>query len=539
MFFTVPVSTMPSDNTSSVCFFFSSRSSSRTERRERTTLPRRRLSLMTFARIVWPTMEARFFTGRRSTWEPGRNALTPTSTARPPLTTSTTRPSTGASLEPTWTTRPRTTSPSSNSVTPVPYQSSMRSSAASPPSRGPPRVCRGSFIMPPSPPVILFASTCVRLGLGPAGAARDAVPQPRDRLHHLAAGNLVSLLAISATLRPEPQRLTERDGHLRRAREPPASRPRAARAPHVHRDHRRAAQHRQHPGTGLGRAEDALVAAGALREDQQRPSVGEHPPRGAQRPGVCPLAPDWSRVQAPDQSAESWDLEQLCLRQEAHLPDGRAPDQRWIEQAGVVRNQQHRSRRRDILTSARLQAEQRAHDPDREQPQDRVQPIRGLRRAGPGPVVAAVSLDRRGHPFDDLLGAEVGRVDLDRAGGLPEGRQLTGLVLPVSSPQLVRDRVQRSRRSDRAQLGLPTAGARFERGGQVELHLGVRAHDRPGVPPLEDHAPFGGQLALQRRDLRAHRPERRDLRGDPGDLLALDGFRDVLAVQIDVPGLHR
>jgi hypothetical protein len=95
MFFTVPVSAMPSVSTARVCFFFSSRSVSSTARRESTTLPRRRLSLITLARMVWPSMEPRFLTGRRSTWEPGRKARTPTSTASPPLTTSTTRPSTG------------------------------------------------------------------------------------------------------------------------------------------------------------------------------------------------------------------------------------------------------------------------------------------------------------------------------------------------------------------------------------------------------------------------------------------------------------
>src|SRR2546427_7112264 len=73
MFFTVPVSVIPSWRTSSVCFFFSSRSSSRTARRDSTTLPRRRLSLMTLERTCWPTREARFLTGRRSTWDPGRN----------------------------------------------------------------------------------------------------------------------------------------------------------------------------------------------------------------------------------------------------------------------------------------------------------------------------------------------------------------------------------------------------------------------------------------------------------------------------------
>src|SRR5438045_1349729 len=51
MFLTVPVSTMPSERTWSVCFFFSSRSSSSTDRRESTTLPQRRLSLITLERL--------------------------------------------------------------------------------------------------------------------------------------------------------------------------------------------------------------------------------------------------------------------------------------------------------------------------------------------------------------------------------------------------------------------------------------------------------------------------------------------------------
>jgi hypothetical protein len=42
---------------------------------------------MTFARIICPSIEARFLTGLRSTWEPGRKARTPTSTESPPLTT--------------------------------------------------------------------------------------------------------------------------------------------------------------------------------------------------------------------------------------------------------------------------------------------------------------------------------------------------------------------------------------------------------------------------------------------------------------------
>src|SRR4029453_3335303 len=142
--------------------------------------------------------------------------------------------STSTSLEPTWPTRPRTTSPSSNSVTPLRYQSSIRSSAASPPSpRGAPRYCRGSsFFMPPVPPVILFASTCVRLRPALARAARGgAVPKPRDRLHHLAAGNLVLTLAIGPAPGLELERLAERDRHLRWTRKAAAPGPRTPGAP--------------------------------------------------------------------------------------------------------------------------------------------------------------------------------------------------------------------------------------------------------------------------------------------------------------------
>src|SRR5438552_8335457 len=102
-----------------------------------------------------------------------------------------------------WTTRPRTTSPSSNSVTPVSYQSSIRSSAPSPPShRGPPRCCRGSsFFIPPVPPVILFARTAYasnRLRLPLAGAGNHTVPQPRNSVHHLAACTLALDLPFRA-----------------------------------------------------------------------------------------------------------------------------------------------------------------------------------------------------------------------------------------------------------------------------------------------------------------------------------------------------
>src|SRR5436309_4053513 len=112
-----------------------------------------------------------------------------------------------------WTTRPRTTSPSSNSVTPASYQSSMRSSAPSPPSpRGPPRCCRGSsFFIPPVPPVILFARAThhpnrLRPALG--GPGNHTVPEARNGAHHLAAGHLVLRRPLCAPLRRGPERLS-------------------------------------------------------------------------------------------------------------------------------------------------------------------------------------------------------------------------------------------------------------------------------------------------------------------------------------------
>ena len=57
-------------------------------------LPRFLLTLMTRIRSSWPRSASRLRTGRTSICEPGRNARTPMSTARPPLIRSMTRPMT-------------------------------------------------------------------------------------------------------------------------------------------------------------------------------------------------------------------------------------------------------------------------------------------------------------------------------------------------------------------------------------------------------------------------------------------------------------
>ena len=72
------------------------RSSSRTARRESTTLLRERFSSITFVSIFVPMYSSRFGTRLMSTSDAGKNPRTPRSMISPPLTTSITVPSTGS-----------------------------------------------------------------------------------------------------------------------------------------------------------------------------------------------------------------------------------------------------------------------------------------------------------------------------------------------------------------------------------------------------------------------------------------------------------
>src|SRR5712692_2763543 len=102
-----------------------------------------------------------------------------------------------------WTTRPRTTSPSSNSaIRPVPYTSSIRSSAAQAPSfRGSPRLLRGScFSMLPAPPVDVF-------GRGYYGSSRTYLAhflrsflETLNRRHHRLTGGFIRFLPATPLL---------------------------------------------------------------------------------------------------------------------------------------------------------------------------------------------------------------------------------------------------------------------------------------------------------------------------------------------------
>ena len=92
----LPSTTWPGSRRPRICSRTSLRSSSRTARRERTTLLRLRLSSMTLHSSVWPMNSSRLWTRRMSTSEAGRKPRTPRSRMRPPLTTSMTLPSTGS-----------------------------------------------------------------------------------------------------------------------------------------------------------------------------------------------------------------------------------------------------------------------------------------------------------------------------------------------------------------------------------------------------------------------------------------------------------
>ncbi len=89
-----PSTTWPGWRSSRIFWRTSRRSSSRTARRESTTLFRFRLSSMTLHSSLRPRNSSRSWTRRMSTSEAGRKPRTPRSRIRPPLTTSMTVPST-------------------------------------------------------------------------------------------------------------------------------------------------------------------------------------------------------------------------------------------------------------------------------------------------------------------------------------------------------------------------------------------------------------------------------------------------------------
>src|SRR5258705_918996 len=438
-----------------------------------------------------------------------------------------------------WTTRPRTTSPSSNSVTPLSYQSSMRSSAGSPPSKcGPPRCCRGSsFFIPPVPPIILFARATAYDSNRPrpalaGGAGNNTVPEARNGVHHLTTRNLILGLPICPPGGLEPERLAERHRHLRGALQAAPLRPRATGTAHVDRHDRGAAGYREQARARLRGPNDALLAARSLREHEQRAAFLEHALGDPERAGIGAFGADRTRVEPMERRAEQRDLEELRLGQVRQLPIRGATDERRIEHARVVRHDQHRPARGDVLHPDRLEPEHEAHECERRDLAGGIQPIPRSRRA----AAVLMMLDRRHQTLDHLLRGEAGCIELDRAVGLAQRRQLTRLVLLVARRELARDRRQRHRCPRRRKLGLAPPRACVERGGEVELHLGVRRHDRAGVAALEDDAALGRELSLQRRDLGAHRSQGRHIRSDLRDLAAPDRLGHVLAVEVDVAG---
>ncbi len=86
IFLTTPSITLPSSIEARVAERCDSRSDSRIARLERTILFLFRLNFNTLKPKVCPTISSRLRIGRKSAWEPGRNAWTPTSTEKPPFT---------------------------------------------------------------------------------------------------------------------------------------------------------------------------------------------------------------------------------------------------------------------------------------------------------------------------------------------------------------------------------------------------------------------------------------------------------------------
>ena len=96
MFEIWPSITSPGLRRSRIAWRISLRSSSRTARRESTTLLRERLSSMTLQRSSRAMNSSRSCTRRMSTSDAGRKPRTPRSRIRPPLTTSMTFPTTAS-----------------------------------------------------------------------------------------------------------------------------------------------------------------------------------------------------------------------------------------------------------------------------------------------------------------------------------------------------------------------------------------------------------------------------------------------------------
>src|SRR5712692_5353075 len=298
--------------------------------------------------------------------------------------------STSTSPLPTCTTRPRTTSPSSNSlVTLSPYQSSIRSSAASspPPRRGSPRTLRGSsvFILP-VPPINEFGrssgsshthpadcSTSVTRDRRPRVRGARGVTEARDRRHHLAAHGLVVILPARPRLLRDRERGSKCYRHFGRTGKPASPRPSPATAADVHGNDRRLAQDRQHTRSGLRGSENSILPPRPLGEDQQRSAASHDTQCRAQRPGIGALATQRTGTETTDQTPEHRDIEQLGLGQEAELPSYDGADERRVKHTRVVGDEQDGPHRRHMLGAPALDAEEQAHDRHGQELQDRVQ----------------------------------------------------------------------------------------------------------------------------------------------------------------------
>ena len=300
--------------------------------------------------------------------------------------------------------------------------------------------------MPPVPPVILFGFEPPTPPTTPRARHRPvrSVLEPRDgRPSSRGWQSRIAALRSAPRSAVEPERLAERDRHLRGARKLATPRPRTAAALDVDRYDGRPAQHRQHarPGLRLARMIPSSPRVPSGKTSSAPPSSSTRSAVRSAR-GIGALAPDRARVETPDERAEQGQIEQLRLGQEGQL----AADARSRPAAGRGRSSgstpaapgPSRERARVLSLPAGTGVRQR----DGRNFQKGVDPVHG--RVGyRWPRAAAPALDPLEQPLHHLLDREVGRVDLDRVRRLPQRRQLARLILGVARRELGRDRLQR------------------------------------------------------------------------------------------------
>ena len=267
----------------------------------------------------------------------------------------------------------------------------------------------------------------------------------------------------------ERQRPARADADLVRA-DPPAPADRLG-ADHGDGDDRRAGLERQAPDPAPRAAERAGPDARALREHQDDVAALEDRARRGHRLLVGRAAVDREGAERAQQPRDDRvEEEQLLLRDEVDRPPGHDRDDERVEERAVVRRQDHRPARRDVLAPDPPQAE-----PDME---ERLQ-------------------DRAHDPVDERVTPRV------RARWRRASRSTPGIPVPRSAVTVVRHR-ERGRQKNR-----PRRARRRRRGGGVGRAVAARpARLRRALPrrgaARQGGDPRAGVAADRGRDARAN-----------------------------------